>query len=544
MGVNSSIRGGPLRRSDLLGVWNEQHEVVQDEKQSSLTIDKNNVHQTSLCARHGVCVCKGTQRLLPLFQKKLVDGMKKLFPGTKKKPTPQRLRFLDGFYVFGLKGEPMRMLNSQGGLIDVDGTATIFFHIGAINLSTWDFCCLQLYPDTDGIPASEMSTTVFLNVFPHHTAALEPKCALKFLCENVDLAKPWSLQCYTILGDQEPVPSSFMAAQYVEVQQQHDMEKKHFWEGTAAELEKLLKKRRAQNKRSGTGTGRGSGDSGGQQQHKHSSAETQRQSAENIENMDAIDEALKILKGTTLENTEKQPAVDINDLDDLWQTIDDEIVQDESAQDDDANDVDDDGQNEHSFGGNEQDLIDLFNMFSDNNANEQAEVEEESEPLLPADLPDPPPPPPAALEEEERPPPPPEPMPKRPRATRAEESRPRSSKNPEEVFTLPGIGEIRYNTKGFMRAHCSNPAHGTCTRQRPTTKGRHGAGRPLGSLVAWLQESESCSAKEEHVKMVTSPWRNRIDGRAWFMTLRGAASFASYEREKYDYELEEPMIMP
>ena len=80
------------------------------------------------------------------------------------------------------------------------------------------------------------------------------------------------------------------------------------------------------------------------------------------------------------------------------------------------------------------------------------------------------------------------------RGPRAAEVAERAPKVKELIIALPTLnGDIRFNHKGFFRAHCHDPTHNhgnhSCRRQRQATKGRLGAGRPIGLLVAWLQEA-------------------------------------------------------
>lgn len=65
------------------------------------------------------------------------------------------------------------------------------------------------------------------------------------------------------------------------------------------------------------------------------------------------------------------------------------------------------------------------------------------------------------------------------------------------------IGSIKYDTvRGFLAAHCGNPAHGKLCRLnrtcRPAARGRPAQGRPLGLLLAWLECHRHYPTKEAH----------------------------------------------
>ena len=119
----------------------------------------------------------------------------------------------------------------------------------------------------------------------------------------------------------------------------------------------------------------------------------------------------------------------------------------------------------------------------------------------------------------------------------------------EQIFDLPVDGpirgQLRFNERGFMRAHCA--IHGpTCRRQRQTTAGRLGAGRPLGALLAWLGEASDHRTQIEHVCAATHSKRVRVDARRWFGTLPGSQHWLTLERQREpdSGEPEEPDNIP
>ena len=122
----------------------------------------------------------------------------------------------------------------------------------------------------------------------------------------------------------------------------------------------------------------------------------------------------------------------------------------------------------------------------------------------------------------------------------------RASKVPEVVFDLShhGLqGDLRFNQRGFIRCHCG--IHGDmCRRQRQTTAGRLGAGRPIGSLISWLRDANRHPDKRSHVLDVPASHAERKSARDWFKQLPGATAFLAFERPKAATEDEEPRHIP
>ena len=122
----------------------------------------------------------------------------------------------------------------------------------------------------------------------------------------------------------------------------------------------------------------------------------------------------------------------------------------------------------------------------------------------------------------------------------------------EQRFFVPRYGEIRYNSsQQFIRAHCSNPAHGsTCLRRRistassaSTAKAR-GQGRPIGLLLSWLKEGAACRDKSEHMSMPVPSHETRAVARTDFLKVAGAQDFSNMsERALRANEEEEPRFI-
>ena len=91
----------------------------------------------------------------------------------------------------------------------------------------------------------------------------------------------------------------------------------------------------------------------------------------------------------------------------------------------------------------------------------------------------------------------------------------------------------------FLRAHC--PAHGpTCTRQRQTTQGKsYGSGRPIGMLVAWLEDASRCKSKAEHVAQPPQAFLRRQAARELFQSWPGSGGMLGHERPQSAIESSE-----
>lgn len=123
----------------------------------------------------------------------------------------------------------------------------------------------------------------------------------------------------------------------------------------------------------------------------------------------------------------------------------------------------------------------------------------------------------------------------------------RAAKVPEMVIDLEanGIaGDIRWNARGFMRAHCHFHG-GQCRRQRQTTPGRSGAGRPIGSLVHWLRSAENYKDQISHVVALPGTFLQRSCARELFESVPGCQTFLDLERPQLSSEeSSEPSKIP
>ena len=112
-----------------------------------------------------------------------------------------------------------------------------------------------------------------------------------------------------------------------------------------------------------------------------------------------------------------------------------------------------------------------------------------------------------------------------------------------------GMGQIRFNLVGsYFKAVC--PIHRNCQRQR-TAKGSagisavaEGQGRPLGALVAWLQQAQSQATRTEHMAMPAEALARRQAAREWFLEHHGAINFSQdHERALRAGENPEPSMI-
>ena len=121
----------------------------------------------------------------------------------------------------------------------------------------------------------------------------------------------------------------------------------------------------------------------------------------------------------------------------------------------------------------------------------------------------------------------------------------RSRTGTEVRFSTP-VGDLAfYPQNSTMSAFCTNPRHNDCRRNRTVKPSenifRQGQGRPIGLLMAWLQQSNDYATKDEHVRWCNPGFRHRQSGRSQFMALNDAARFAAHERPRRpDEDNDEP----
>ena len=100
--------------------------------------------------------------------------------------------------------------------------------------------------------------------------------------------------------------------------------------------------------------------------------------------------------------------------------------------------------------------------------------------------------------------------------------------------------ELHYNVTGeYMRAHCAK--HEGCRRQRtikPSAFSMHnrGQGRPVGLLVAWLNDAHLFDSRESHTRARRFSFEKRKNARQVFKQNPEASDFFAFERDRTEDE--------
>ena len=119
---------------------------------------------------------------------------------------------------------------------------------------------------------------------------------------------------------------------------------------------------------------------------------------------------------------------------------------------------------------------------------------------------------------------------------------PRAKGEATERILVEMFGDIRFNSKGYMRAVCyQHEPIGSCMRQRTCRSAVPGRGRPIGQLTAWLVAGEKYATSKEHIQSAVSSHQDRIAARKLFYNLPGGHFFAQeFEAEKERGDDDEP----
>ena len=122
--------------------------------------------------------------------------------------------------------------------------------------------------------------------------------------------------------------------------------------------------------------------------------------------------------------------------------------------------------------------------------------------------------------------------------------------NPDQI-DVPG-GNLRFYTKKQeIVAHCTE--HSEDCRKARTVKpssapSRSGQGRPIGLLVAWLNDPDSHACAQgisaAHTRTSVPRYQDRLTAREAFNQIPGSSIFAQHERPRRANEDEEPMSIP
>ena len=127
----------------------------------------------------------------------------------------------------------------------------------------------------------------------------------------------------------------------------------------------------------------------------------------------------------------------------------------------------------------------------------------------------------------------------------ADNVNPAGGSQPILYYIVP-FGEIRYYpvSRRFC-AHCENPDHGLCRIMKRSYAGAHSAqGRPLGFLMAWLQDCGQKDHKDHLMLTINISWARRQQGRAALREVPGSEALFAQERARRDGEPEEPLECP
>ena len=480
-----------LRLADLETQWEEDHIAMLHSNQKKLHIDSESVKRIdghTPCAQLAYCACR--QPAVGKFCQKLLAGMKKKFPMISKNvPSMERALLESGFIVVRLASQAQEL----------------FFYIGYVNFRRWHFSCLRLHRaegrqrpgDPLLLPVGDLSS---VNSDEPEPWTHEISSIFSFVGNLMDLELPWKLQYFEVLSDDQVVPFDQMASRFVSIaplsRGNLGDDEIDVWMGHASESA-------ASRQRNPYAFG------------KRSEAKPKAKRPKLANKDDSAVDALQDLLADDPED------VDCEQDQDQDTSLEEEFVDHVRTADQQENE------------GNEQDNDELDILLQEGPEEAGLDVPVPIPDLLRE-----------MLEDEEFQPPP-----QNPRAAaqdRAAESAPRAAKVPEEFVIVPGFGEIRYNYRGFLRAHC--PCHGAeCRRQRQTTRGRKpGSGRPVGALVAWLKSADHFEDQASHVLAPVAPFAERRECREWFFQ-RGGKDFSEKHECNHNAELDgpdpEPRIM-
>ena len=150
-----------LRVADLENDWARLHELVQHDKQEPLTFGKNATFPVKACAKLATCVCSENGKAAAVMWHKLKTYLKKMHPGTHKKSTPERDRFVAKLCVLELCSLELGLeqpLPPQQIEDDSTQGAHLFLHCGYTNFTTWETAGTRLhichYNPLNGYPAA------------------------------------------------------------------------------------------------------------------------------------------------------------------------------------------------------------------------------------------------------------------------------------------------------------------------------------------------------------------------------------------------------
>jgi hypothetical protein len=504
--------------------WAKDHEMLNTNDTPPLQRCQD-AFQPALCHRFGVCVCSGPGEQAYHFNRNLVFWLRRYTYARRKKKTdpkpkqpPARALLDKAFVVIKLSTRVGRDSNSDDDLqsaadladgwgelaiqclgnclpAEEETSHDVWLHFSYVNFSTFDFTVLQLH--SVGEPSADGRQAVAVADEPVFGTAVE------MFSKVIDFDKIWIASWYTIKSDDHLLTSVEMAPNSLQLlpMKESDLPGGALWRGSKDEkasrdeLEKQKKARELKRRRDNP-----------------------------------------------------QPAV-------RQRRVRRRLLGDGDRDGGGAIDADPNSGSDHSPEPSDHESSDNEPewMFAAELAEIVAGKEHHpdgSHPAPPHPEPAPPAPP---LPEAPSPPPYLVPVPADQEVSaRGRQQGPRRKEVVEEVLEAPG-GDIRYNPKSnSMTAHCKEPNHGDCRRQRicsgraassADAVPRSGQGRPIGLLLAWLGDQANHDTAESHKTRGVHLYATRAAARDNFMSLPGAADFCKHERPKHALETDEPLTI-
>ena len=501
--------------------WEDLSNMILDCDQEKPKLQPGAFKPTQ-CHQLGMCVCGVGAASSPnslLFHTRLVTLMKHFMLVKNKKDPKSEPRVLleNRLLVFRLIMTPSR---EDAATIN-DDDSSLYFLIGHINLITWHYSLLQLHFK------HRTEHEIVLQVM--HPEGDDRTCCVRtsfqFFAEKVDFDSTWGVQFCRVVHNDNQLPKFEMSPDIVEIEAFPAFHP--FWKGAAFEKEQVKRKNRQQSNKSGRGSGRGRPSSSKAKAHPEPlPIQGGRGAALRAAALAEIDEN----PGPSPADDDKDGFLFDNDdsgvddvIDALAQSNSEQSGGEDSGTD---RERDEDSDSVHTeslqsaFG--VENLEDVAGMaeISSHDAKADASVAAASSDVV--------------LEEavvapgmEGQPE-------KKPRAALG----PRALAESTEKIRVDSYGEIRYSSKGYMRAVCfHHEPHGSCMRQRTCRSAVPGRGRPIGQLTAWLLAASDFATSQEHIKSGVASYDQRVEARAIFSTLPGSEFFSEqFEAERGDQD--------
>lgn len=504
--------------------WEDLSNMIMDSDQEKPKLQPDAFKPTQ-CHQLGICVCGVGPASSPnalLFHTRLVTLMKHFMLVKNKKDPKSEPRILleSRLLVFRLIMTPSR---EDAATINEDDSS-LYFLIGHINLTTWHYSLLQLH--FKHRTANEIVLQVMHPEGDDRTCCV--RTSLQFFSEKVDFDSTWGVQFCRVIHNDNQLPKFEMNPDIVEIEAFAAFHP--FWKGAAFEKEQVKRKNRRQPNKSGRGSGRGRPISSKAKAKAHP------------EPLPIQGERRAALRAAALAEIDENPGpnptaflVDSDDSDSGVDDVIDALAHSDSEQSGSEGSGTDRERDEDSDSVHTESLQSAFGVDNLEDVAGMAEIsshDAKADPSVAAASSD------VVLEEafvapdiEGQPV-------KKPRVALGPRAVPEST----EKITVDSYGEIRYSSKGHMRAVCfHHEPHGSCMRQRTCRSVVPGRGRPIGQLTAWLLAASDFATSKEHIKSGVASYDQRVEARAVFSTLDGSDFFSEqFEAERGEDEDDEP----